>query len=120
MAVAPILGTRWTAALLFGAALIAGCGEASDPGKEQRGAGDSGPVHVHGLGINPSDRSLYVATHTGLFRVGHAETRAKRVGSSDQDTMGFTIVGPNRFLGSGHPDLNEAREKNLPSLLGLI
>ena len=34
--------------------------------------------------------------------------------------MGFTIVGPNRFLGSGHPDLNEAREKNLPSLLGLI
>jgi BNR/Asp-box repeat len=34
--------------------------------------------------------------------------------------MGFTIVGPNRFLGSGHPDPNEAREKNLPALLGLI
>ncbi|MBA3331912.1 MAG: exo-alpha-sialidase [Actinobacteria bacterium] len=34
--------------------------------------------------------------------------------------MGFTVVGPNRFLGSGHPDLREAREKELPSRLGLI
>jgi hypothetical protein len=33
---------------------------------------------------------------------------------------GFTVVGPNRFLGWGHPDLKEAREKHLPSLLGLI
>lgn len=30
--------------------------------------------------------------------------------------MGFTVVGPNRFLGSGHPDLRE----NLPPFLGLI
>jgi hypothetical protein len=30
--------------------------------------------------------------------------------------MGFTIVGPNRFLGSGHPDLRD----DLPPLLGLI
>jgi photosystem II stability/assembly factor-like uncharacterized protein len=34
--------------------------------------------------------------------------------------MGFTIVGPDRFLGSGHPDLEEASEKNLPPHLGLI
>jgi photosystem II stability/assembly factor-like uncharacterized protein len=30
--------------------------------------------------------------------------------------MGFTVVGPNRFLGSGHPDLRD----RLPPLLGLI
>ncbi len=30
--------------------------------------------------------------------------------------MGFTVVGPNRFLGSGHPDLRE----RLPPYLGLI
>jgi hypothetical protein len=83
-------------------------------------AADPGPVHVHGLGVNPADDALFIATHTGLYRVGEAEQRAERVGERYQDTMGFTIVGPNRFLGSGHPDLNEAREKNLPSLLGLI
>ncbi|MGH3083218.1 MAG: F510_1955 family glycosylhydrolase [Gaiellaceae bacterium] len=83
-------------------------------------AADPGPVHVHGLGVNPADGALFVATHTGLYRVNEGERKAERVGDRYQDTMGFTIVGPNRFLGSGHPDLNEAREKNLPSLLGLI
>jgi photosystem II stability/assembly factor-like uncharacterized protein len=34
--------------------------------------------------------------------------------------MGFTIVGPDHFLGSGHPDLREARERGLPPHLGLI
>jgi hypothetical protein len=83
-------------------------------------AADPGPVHVHGLGVNPADGALFIATHTGLYRVAEGERRAERVGERLQDTMGFTIVGPNRFLGSGHPDLKEAREENLPSLLGLI
>lgn len=81
---------------------------------------DPGPVHVHGLGVDPADGALFIATHTGLFRVDEGERKAERVGDRYQDTMGFTIVGPNRFLGSGHPDINEAREKNLPPLLGLI
>jgi Sortilin, neurotensin receptor 3, len=81
---------------------------------------DPGPVHVHGLGVNPADDALFIATHTGLFRVEQGDRKAVRVGERYQDTMGFTIVGPNRFLGSGHPDINEARAKNLPSLLGLI
>ena len=83
-------------------------------------ATDPGPVHVHGLGVNPADGALFIATHTGLYRVDEGERKAERVGRRYQDTMGFTIVGPDRFLGSGHPDLEEAREKNLPPLLGLI
>ena len=83
-------------------------------------APDPGPVHVHGLGIDPADGALFVATHTGLYRVEQGERKAERLGEGYQDTMGFTIVGPNRFLGSGHPDINEAREKQLPPLLGLI
>ncbi len=83
-------------------------------------ATDPGPVHVHGLGVNPADDALFIATHTGLYRVDDGERKAKRVGDRLQDTMGFTIVGPNRFLGSGHPDLEEASEKNLPPHLGLI
>lgn len=81
---------------------------------------DPGPIHVHGLGVNPADRSLFIATHTGMFRVEEGQQKAKRVTNRYQDTMGFTVVGPNRFLGSGHPDINEARAKGLPGLLGLI
>jgi hypothetical protein len=81
---------------------------------------DPGPVHVHGLGVNPEDGTLFIATHTGLYQVAQGEQKATRVGDSFQDTMGFTVVGPDRFLGSGHPDIDEAREQGLPPLLGLI
>lgn len=100
-----------TAAALL---LAAGCGGGEDGGA---GAGDDpGPVHVHGLGVNPSDGALFVATHSGLFRMPEGSRRAERVGDRRQDTMGFTVVGPDRFLGSGHPDLRE----DLPPHLGLI
>jgi hypothetical protein len=81
---------------------------------------DPGPVHVHGLGVNPADGSLFIATHTGMFRSPEGEVDAERVTDRYQDTMGFTVAGKNRFLGSGHPDPNEAREKRIPPLLGLI
>lgn len=83
-------------------------------------ADDAGPVHVHGLGINPANRSLLIATHTGTFQVAPNEKKAVRIGQSRQDTMGFTVAGPNYFLGSGHPDVQEAVEKDLPPHLGLI
>ena len=87
-------------------------------GDEQGAASapDPGPVHVHGLGINPADRTLFIATHTGLYRSAEGESTSVRVSDSRQDTMGFAIVGADRFLGSGHPDLRE----DLPPLLGLI
>jgi hypothetical protein len=112
----PVLGL-----LLAIVALVAGCGEDEDrglgsvPGGEPK-ISDPGPVHVHGLGINPKDRALFVATHTGLFRAARDEREAKRIGGRFQDTMGFTVLGPDHFLGSGHPD---GREK-LPPFLGLI
>lgn len=80
------------------------------------GPGDDGPVHVHALGVNPNDGKLFIATHSGLFRVEPGERKARRVGDSTQDTMGFTIVGRDRFLGSGHPGKGE----DGPPLLGLI
>jgi hypothetical protein len=83
-------------------------------------ATDPGPIHVHGLGINPKDGALFIATHTGLWRTRPGETRAERVSDHQQDTMGFTIIGEDRFLGSGHPDQRQFREEGLPPLLGLI
>lgn len=101
--------------------VAAGCG-GGDERSQRAGADDDpvvedpGPVHVHGLGINPKDGALFIATHTGLFRAGADEQRARRVGERYQDTMGFAVVGPDRFIGSGHPD---GRDR-LPPFLGLI
>ncbi len=72
--------------------------------------------HIHGLGVNPRDGALFVATHTGLFRVDRATKQATRTSDSHQDTMGFAVVGADHMIGSGHPDVRTG----LPPLLGLI
>jgi hypothetical protein len=92
--------------------LVAGCGDDDD-----RDAATVAAIeHVHGLGINPADGALMIASHDGLFRLPGGETAAERVGDSTQDTMGFTVTGPDRFFGSGHPGPGE----DGPPLLGLI
>lgn len=80
---------------------------------------DAGVSHVHGLGVNPADGSLIVATHYGAFRIAPDSDRAERIGASFQDTMGFTVAGPNEFLGSGHPDVAGIQAGD-PTRLGLI
>lgn len=72
---------------------------------------------MHGLGVDPGDGVLYAATHSGLFRIPE-QGKATRVANRAQDTMGFSVVGPGRFIGSGHPDLRELDVR--PPLLGLI
>ena len=101
--------------LVLVVAVLAGCGDETPQPAGPR-VEDPGPVHVHGLGIDPADGALFLATHTGLFRAAEGQRRARRVAGRHQDTMGFTVVGPNRFLGSGHPDLRD----ELPPFLGLI
>lgn len=77
-------------------------------------------LHIHGLGVDPADGRLHVATHTGVFALSGGGLR--RIGDRYQDTMGFTVVGPNRFLASGHPDGQDKtlRVEGKPPLLGLI
>jgi hypothetical protein len=123
----PGLGHRRLVVVLALLAL-AGCGggdgggtddEASPPAFEGLAPEDPGPVHVHGLGINPADGALFVATHTGLYRVAAEAEKARRVGDGYQDTMGFSVAGPDYFLGSGHPDARDL-QTGTPPLLGLI
>ena len=71
---------------------------------------------MHGLGYDSARDVLYVATHTGMFQLLPKAKKTRRIGDSRQDTMGFTVVSPELFLGSGHPDLRD----ELPSHLGLI
>ncbi|MGI9030043.1 MAG: F510_1955 family glycosylhydrolase [Ilumatobacteraceae bacterium] len=79
---------------------------------------DAALSHVHGLGLNPADGSLVVATHFGSFRISDGGA-VERLGSSEQDTMGFTVLGPDHFLGSGHPD-RAGFDAWAPSRLGVI
>lgn len=94
---------------------LAGCG-GDDPPPALPTTSGQAVAHIHGLGVDPGDQSLLIATHNGLFRAPDGKPRAQRVGESTQDTMGFTVAGPNRYLGSGHPGV----ESDGPSMLGLI
>lgn len=104
------------AAVGWASASLAGRDDDPSPGDL---AGDPGVSHVHGLGINPADGSLVVATHYGSFRIPAEGDEAVRIGDSFQDTMGFTVAGPDHFLGSGHPDV-AGMQQGQPGRLGLI
>ena len=103
------------AVLALGVGLSACGDQPTETGPAVR-ANDPGQVHIHGLGLNSADGALFIATHTGLFRAPSDALRSQRVGDSHQDTMGFAVIGPDHFLGSGHPDGRD----DLPPFLGLI
>jgi hypothetical protein len=111
---------RWLAVALLVVVVGAGCGPDRPASPSAAVAEDPGVVHVHGLGINPRDGALFAATHTGLFAIGDGS--ATRVTERFQDTMGFTVVGPDHFLGSGHPDFRDTQltVPNKRPLLGLV
>lgn len=100
--------------------LLAGCGTDTAAATEAQ-AGAQGPgedvtlEHVHGLGVDPADGALYAGTHHGLVRVS-PDGALVRVADRVQDYMGFTVVGPKRYLASGHPGAEESG----PGNLGLI
>ncbi|TPQ19932.1 F510_1955 family glycosylhydrolase [Streptomyces sporangiiformans] len=71
--------------------------------------------HVHGLGVDPADGRVYVATHDGLYTVAKGG-KPKLVGDRKDDFMGFTVTGENTFIASGHGAEGSGR----PGNLGLI
>jgi hypothetical protein len=103
------------------AAALSACGDSNDESAEPATpapASDTARLeHIHGLGVEPQSGALYVATHYGLFEAGDGEQQLRRVGDSEQDIMGFSIIGPERFIGSGHPDPSDTGS---PPNLGLI
>lgn len=110
----------WAAAIAIVLALGVGACGGDDP---VVGTGGEQPTdapslqHIHGLGVDPGNGTLYVATHSGLFSAPDGEQQLQPVGDSRQDTMGFSVVRADRFIGSGHPD---PEDPNLPPNLGLI
>ena len=99
------VGTTSTCvAFLLIAALVAACGSASSSAGSPPPYGSDGRlsvVHVHGVGVEPTDGTILLATHKGLFEVDEVG-RLNRVGPVI-DLMSFAVAGPGRFLASGHP-----------------
>lgn len=95
--------------------LLAGCGGSAGTtdGESASEGGTASFGHIHSLDVNPANDRLYVATHNGVFV--HGKNSFERVGKGTQDTMSFTIAGPDRFLISGHPAPDSAG----PAHLGL-
>jgi hypothetical protein len=106
---APILST------ILAVLAVASCSAPGVPDQPPRpGPSDPGFGHVHALDVNPGDGTVYAATHHGVFRLG--PQGPERIAARFQDTMAFTIAGPDRFLASGHPDPGEPG----PPHLGLV
>ena len=90
--------------LSLAAVLVSGCSPTGDSTStaEAGAASDDYFGHVHSLDVDPTDGTLYVASHQGLFALG--ADGFERVGEGRFDAMSFAIAGPDRFLMSGHPE----------------
>ncbi|WP_149183566.1 F510_1955 family glycosylhydrolase [Streptomyces sp. TRM49041] len=108
---------RYAAVAALAALGLALSGCAGDEGGPSPDAsGDVEVSHIHGLGVDPADGRVYVATHEGIVTPG-ADGGAERVGDSHDDYMGFTVIGPKTFVASGHPGHGNEDE---PGNRGLI
>lgn len=114
-AAAWLIGVGVAAVIVVATVLVVSATGSDDDGPEAESV-----AHVHGLGIDPADGALHVATHNGLFRMPD-DGAVERVSVDRHDFMGFTVAGPGRFLASGHPAPGTAsfRELDRP-LFGLI
>ena len=71
--------------------------------------------HIHGASVDFADGTILAGTHTGVWRISPGGSVTK-VGTSDDDFMGFTIPRADRWLASGHP----APTSSSPNPLGLV
>jgi hypothetical protein len=97
--------------------ILAACGNSGNgTGGNSADTGHAALGHIHGLGVNPADGALYAGSHHGVFRIS-GDGVAEQIAGRTQDFMGFTIVGPDHFLASGHPGPGDTSQ---PPHLGLI
>ena len=112
-----IVGAALVTLLVVASIAVALAGGGGDDSPSTSGGRAAASIaDVHGLGVNPADKALYIATHTGLFRSPPGARTATRVDAPEQDLMGFSIAGPDRFMASGHPGPGQ----DGPTSLGLI
>ncbi|MFF7642971.1 F510_1955 family glycosylhydrolase [Streptomyces canus] len=101
------MNTRHAAAAATAVALGLALAACSETGEDtDSSASDVSVSHIHGLGLDPSDQRLYVATHEGIY-TPDSQGKPKLVGDSNDDFMGFTVAEDKTFYASGHPTSRE-------------
>jgi photosystem II stability/assembly factor-like uncharacterized protein len=81
---------------------LAACSDSRDSeGSTGKSAAGTTVSHIHGVGLDPADQRLYVATHEGVH-TPDANGEPELVGDSKDDFMGFTVAGDRTFYASGH------------------
>lgn len=123
---------RALAIVLLGALALAGCGSGGSSNEAKGGKRSDRlvdfkqkPPFVNALEIDPADKKFLLTTNRGFFRIDPETKRVEKVrgtitAGSKTSTVGtfleLMVVGPGKFLGSGHPD----QQGTLPNYLGLI
>lgn len=107
----PLLAVAGTS---IAAMVLAACGGGSSDADTAPDVSDSSGAlsHVHGLGVDPADGGVYVATHDGLYTVAKGK-KPKLVGDRKDDFMGFTVTAEGAFIASGHGAPGSGRPNNL-------
>ena len=116
-----------TVALLALAGALAACGgsEPEDRSRSERLVDlQKKPPYVNSLDIDPRTREFLLTTNRGFFRIDPETDGVRRVRGTisagpDESSIGtfleLKFEGPDRLVGSGHPD-----ETTLPQFLGVI
>ncbi|GGZ73235.1 MULTISPECIES: F510_1955 family glycosylhydrolase [Streptomyces] len=96
---AAVAATALALALTLAACSVSG--DSADSAGTSAGSGTA-VSHIHGLGLDPADQRLYVATHEGVY-TPDTKGDPELVGDNKDDFMGFTVAGDKTFYASGHP-----------------
>lgn len=113
--------TSALAAAVTATMLLTGCSPIAPPPASPTGTAPKFE-HIHELVVDPSDGTLLVATHEGLYRLtidsDGTATAIGPIGGLDFDPMGFTIADGTAYA-SGHPGPTTPDTFGSPNL-GLI
>ncbi|MBT2727409.1 hypothetical protein J7E63_10730 [Bacillus sp. ISL-75] len=70
---------------------------------------------IHGVGVS-NDGTTYIATHEGLFSTKNVGESWNKVGSSNDDFMGFHLRSDGTMMTSGHP----GTDSEYPNPMGVL
>ena len=89
---------------------LAACSSAAPPRGERPGSPTVGAQvgHIHAVDLNPTDGSVFAATHHGVFRIDPRGGPVQVIGRG-QDMRGFTVTDDDRILAGIPTVLRPAR-----------
>jgi photosystem II stability/assembly factor-like uncharacterized protein len=95
--------------------VLSACSGSSEEGKLTSVKSGKKIEDIHGVGID-NDGITYVATHEGLFSTKDVGNTWNKVGSVQDDLMGFNLKADGTMMTSGHP----GKDSKYPNPMGVL